>query len=277
MLRAFRAVSRLHATPIVPILVPFRTAGDKIDTKKLILKLRQESQLPLGSCRAALIATDWDLETAQVFILEEAKRMGIKKMESLASRKTPEGLVGVAQSADRAAMIVVNCESEPVSKTPEFNRLVTAIATALANEAAAEYSEEEIKVLPGVTDILAEGIGLLRENIKIQKGIVIQAANVGVYVRNQNKDYPMNGTYAAVVGLTAGDSELSGDLATHCVLELPAETGSLPSSALDIESVGEDEARLLYQALNGGNEVVFNVLHRHRAQLESWHRFQINA
>ena len=41
----------------------------------------------------------------------------------------------------------------------------------------------------------------LEENIKIQKGIVIQAANVGVYVRNQNKDYPMNGTYAAVVGL----------------------------------------------------------------------------
>ena len=64
-------------------LVFIRPASTGVDTKKLIMKLRQESQLPLGTCRSALMAMEWDYEKAKVFIQEEAKRQGMKKMESL--------------------------------------------------------------------------------------------------------------------------------------------------------------------------------------------------
>jgi len=54
-----------------------------IDTKKMIMRLRQESQLPLGTCRSALQATNWNFEDALVHLEKEAKALGMKKMESL--------------------------------------------------------------------------------------------------------------------------------------------------------------------------------------------------
>lgn len=84
MFRVSRPILGRFLTPIrvVPI-VPIRFSSDKIDTKKLILKLRQESGLPLGQCRNALMATNWDMEAAKIHIQEEAKKLGLKKMESL--------------------------------------------------------------------------------------------------------------------------------------------------------------------------------------------------
>ena len=58
-----------------------RTAA--VDTKKLIMRLRQESQLPLGTCRSALQATNWNFEEAVIHLEKEAKALGMKKMESL--------------------------------------------------------------------------------------------------------------------------------------------------------------------------------------------------
>lgn len=113
----------------------------------------------------------------------------------------PEGLVGLAQGERHAAMVIVNCESEPVSKTVEFNRMVNTIAAALLTQPESSYDHEAILQLEGVKDSVVETIGLLKENIKIQKGIVVAADNVGTYVRSSNPDFPLNGTYGAIVGL----------------------------------------------------------------------------
>jgi hypothetical protein len=77
--------------------------------------------------------------------------------------------------------------------------------------------------------------------------------------------------------LESGSTELSADLATHCVLELPKNTGDIPSSSLDIEDVSDDETRLLYQPLNGGKEIVFNVLQNQNVKLNSWTRFHVSS
>ena len=58
-----------------------------IDTKKMIMRLRQESQLPLGTCRSALQATNWNFEEALVHLEKEAKALGMKKMESLGTSR----------------------------------------------------------------------------------------------------------------------------------------------------------------------------------------------
>ncbi|CAG5113997.1 Oidioi.mRNA.OKI2018_I69.chr2.g8082.t1.cds [Oikopleura dioica] len=240
------------------------------------MRLRQESQLPLGTCRSALQATNWNFEEAVIHLEKEAKALGMKKMESLASRKTPEGCVGVATEGNKGAMVIINCESEPVSKTPEFNKLVNTVTSTLLAKEAGEFTGEAIVELDGVKDSLAQAIGLLKENIQIKSGKVVAAPNLGYYVRNFNKEYPNNGTYGSLVSLSGGSAELSADLAAHCVLELPDVTGDIPEGPLSIDNLAADENRLLYQPLNGGQSIVFNVLAEQNAELLSWTRFKVS-
>ena len=89
-----------------------------------------------------------------------------------ASRKTPEGAVGIAKEENKGAMVIINCESEPVSKTPEFNKLVATVSSTLLAQDAGDYTGEAIIELNGVKDALAQAIGLLKENIQIKDGTV---------------------------------------------------------------------------------------------------------
>ena len=89
-----------------------------------------------------------------------------------ASRKTPEGAVGIATEENKGAMVIINCESEPVSKTPEFNKLVATVSSTLLAQDAGDYTGEAIIELNGVKDALAQAIGLLKENIQIKDGTV---------------------------------------------------------------------------------------------------------
>jgi len=249
----------------------------QVDTKKMIMSMRKETQLPLKNCREALVETDWDFEAAKVYLKKEAKRLGLKKMASLASRAVTEGLVGTHINGDKVAMIIVNCESEPVAKTDEFNQLLQILAQLISNQEPGNYAEEAVLKMDGVHDAMVDAIGLLRENIRIKKAQIVQGKNIGLYVRSSNQTYPSNGSYAAIASLTGGDDELASNLAKHCVLELPDKTGKKPKIPVDDEAVKNDEYRLYYQSLNGGVETVWNALERRDAQLVSWARFHVSG
>ena len=69
-------------------------------------------------------------------------------------------------------MVIINCESEPVSKTPEFNKLVNTVTGTLLAKEAGDFTGEAIVELDGIKDSLAQAIGLLKENIQIKSGKV---------------------------------------------------------------------------------------------------------
>lgn len=240
------------------------------------MQLRKETSLPLKNCREALMETDWDYDAAKSHLKKEAKRLGLQKMAKLASRATTEGLVGTAIGDNKIAVVVVNCETEPVAKTAEFNQLVQNVSKLLLAQPPSNYSDARILEIPGVHDELAAAIGLIRENIQVKKGLVVEGDNLGVYVRtSSSSQYPNNGTYVAVTNLDGGNSELASNLAKHCVLELPDKTGKVPKVKLSENDVGNDEYRLYYQLLNGGREVVFNALEAQNAKLKFWQRFNV--
>merc|ERR1712131_450177 len=247
------------------------------DTKKLIMQMRKETSLPLKNCREALVETNWDFEAAKLYLKKEAKRLGLKKMASLASRTTSEGLVGGKSTGNKAALLILNCETEPVAKTSEFNQLLDSLLDILLQQPAGNYQNERFVEIEGVKDELAAAIGLIRENITVKKGMVIEGENIGIYVRSTNKDYPAHGSYGSLINLDGGDNDLASNLAKHCVLELPDKTGKIPKFELKNDEVKNDEYRLLYQSLNGGNEIVFNALKRNNAELKSWSRFHISG
>merc|ERR1711937_956525 len=226
--------------------------------------MRKETSLPLKNCREALVETNWDFEAAKLYLKKEAKRLGLKKMASLASRATSEGLVGGKSNGNKAALLILNCETEPVAKTNEFNQLLDSLLNILLQQPAGNYQSERFVEIEGVKDEIAAAIGLIRENI-------------GIYVRSSNKDFPTHGSYGSLINLDGGDNDLASNLAEHCVLELPDKTGKIPKVELKDDEVKNDEYRLLYQSLNGGNEVVFNALKRNNAELKSWSRFHISG
>merc|ERR1719348_2084499 len=124
--------------------------------------MRKETQLPLKNCREALLETDWDYEAAKLYLKKEAKRLGLKKMASLASRATSEGLVGGKTIGNKAALLILNCETEPVAKTDEFNQLLDKLLDILLKQTAGNYHERFVEI-EGVKDEIAAAIGLIRE------------------------------------------------------------------------------------------------------------------
>ena len=78
----------------------------------------------------------------------------------------------MATEGNKGAMVIINCESEPVSKTPEFNKLVNTVTSTLLAKEAGDFTGEAIVELDGVKDSLAQAIGLLKENIQIKSGKV---------------------------------------------------------------------------------------------------------
>ena len=92
----------------------------------------------------------------------------------LASRAVTEGLVGTHINDDKVAMIIVNCESEPVAKTDEFNQLLQILAQLISNQEPGNYAEEAVLKMDGVHDAMVDAIGLLRENIRIKKAQIVQ-------------------------------------------------------------------------------------------------------
>jgi len=253
------------------------TASTTVDTKKLIMQMRKETSLPLKNCREALLETDWDYEGAKLYLKKEAKRLGLKKMASLASRSTSEGLVGGKANGNKAALLILNCETEPVAKTDEFNKLLDSLLDIILQQPVGNYQSERFIEIEGVKDEIASAIGLIRENITVKKGMVVEGENIGIYVRSNNKEYPQHGSYGSLINLNGGDNDLASDLARHCVLELPDKTGKIPKVELKNDDVKNDEYRLLYQSLNGGSEIVFNAMKRKNAELKSWSRFHISG
>jgi len=69
--------------PINRYLSATQSLLNEVDTKKLIMQMRKETQLPLKNCREALVETNWDFEAAKLYLKKEAKRLGLKKMASL--------------------------------------------------------------------------------------------------------------------------------------------------------------------------------------------------
>ena len=97
----------------------------------------------------------------------------------LASRAVTEGLVGTHINGDKVAMIIVNCESEPVAKTDEFNQLLQLLAQLISNQEPGNYVEEAVLKMDGVHDAMVDAIGLLRENIRIKKAQIVQGKTNG--------------------------------------------------------------------------------------------------
>ncbi len=101
----------------------------KIDAKQ-VKELREKSGAPMGDCLKALQEASGDMENAFVVL----RKRGMASAAQKASRTTNEGAVGtyIHAGGKVGVLIELNCESDFVARTDDFQELLRDIAMHIA-------------------------------------------------------------------------------------------------------------------------------------------------
>ncbi len=127
-----------------------------------IKELRAKTGAGIQDCQKALQASDGDMEKAVAYLREK----GIASVAKKAGRIAGEGLVGsyIHMGGKIGVLVEINCETDFVAKSNEFNQLVKDVAMQIA---AARPEFVRIEDVPA-------------ENVEKEKEILIaQAKNEG--------------------------------------------------------------------------------------------------
>jgi len=108
----------------------------------MVKELREKTGAGVLDCKNMLIETDGDLEEAVERLREKGLASAAKKMD----REASEGLIGyyIHPGERLAAMVEVNCETDFVARTPEFESFAHDMAMQVAASAAQYVSIEDI-------------------------------------------------------------------------------------------------------------------------------------
>src|SRR5438270_3890384 len=101
----------------------------KVDAKQ-VKELREKSGAPMGDCLKALQESKGDMEQAFVVL----RKRGMASAQKKASRSTNEGAVGtyIHAGGKIGVLIELNCESDFVARTEDFQELLKDIAMHIA-------------------------------------------------------------------------------------------------------------------------------------------------
>jgi elongation factor Ts len=105
------------------------TVSEKIDAKQ-VKALREMTGAPMGDCKKALEEAKGELEAAVVVL----RKRGMASAQKKAARSTNEGAVGtyIHAGGKIGVLIEVNCESDFVARTDDFQDLLKDIAMHIA-------------------------------------------------------------------------------------------------------------------------------------------------
>src|SRR6202041_3999419 len=105
------------------------TDTPKIDAK-LVKELREKSGAPMGDCLKALQESKGNMEDAFVVL----RKRGMASAQKKSARVTNEGAVGsyIHAGGKIAVLVELNCESDFVARTEDFQELLKDIAMHIA-------------------------------------------------------------------------------------------------------------------------------------------------
>ena len=142
------------------------TEAVKIDAK-LVKELREKSGAPMGDCLKALQEAKGNMEEAFVVLRKRGMASAAKK----ASRSTNEGAVGtyIHAGGKIGVLLELNCESDFVARTEDFQELLKDIAMHIA-ATDPRYVRRE--------DVSAEDLDREKEIYRAQTAAMGKPANV---------------------------------------------------------------------------------------------------
>ena len=111
-------------------------------TAAMVKELRSQSGAGIMECKSALKETQGDLEEAITFL----RKKGLAKADKKSDRQTSEGVIGsyIHQGGRVGVMLELNCETDFVANTPDFQTLVKDIAMHIAAAKPRFATREEV-------------------------------------------------------------------------------------------------------------------------------------
>jgi elongation factor Ts len=190
-------------------------------TAALVKELREKSGAGMMDCKKALTENGGDIEAA----VDWLRKKGLAAAAKKAGRVAAEGLVGVAASGTKGAMVEINAETDFVARNDQFQdfvRKTTEIAVSTSGDA------EKIKTAayPGggtVTDKLTNLIATIGENMSFRRSTKLAVAHgaVASYVHNAVADNL--GKIGVLVAIeTTGDAEAAKAFARQVAMHVAA-------------------------------------------------------
>jgi elongation factor Ts len=211
----------------------------------MVMKLRDETGLPMMECKKALQETGGDFELAK----QKAREAGKKIMSIRQDRTTEEGRLAVHASINPpvAAMIELQVESAPVAKHEDVVALANDLAKQLATGPGAKSAEELWKQpapsRKGTTlqQWKDEIEGKMREVLRLAR-ITRVDSPAGGYVHHDAKS-------GVILEVEGGNDELARSVAMHIAAMKPKST---TTAELDPALVKKEREILTEQARKEG-------------------------
>jgi elongation factor Ts len=214
-------------------------------TAAMVMKLRDETGLPMMECKKALQESGGDFELAKQKVRESGKKIMALRQD----RSTEEGRLAAYATLNPpvGAMIELQVESAPVAKHEDVVALANDLAKQLATGPGAKTPEDLWKQpapsRKGITlgQWKDELEGKMREVLRLMRIIRIDAPTGG-YVHHDAK----SGVLLQVEG---GNDELAKGIAMHVAAMRPKAT---TTTELDPALVAKERAILTEQARKEG-------------------------
>src|ERR1700736_1357049 len=197
-------------------------------TADTVKQLRERTGAGMMVCKKALVETKGDLDAAA----ELMRKTGLAKADKKAARIAAEGTVAIERSGSDATLVEVNCETDFVARSDEFQGFARDVAAAALK--AAPSSLEELLGLSHGGSTLDERrralIAKIGENIAVRRFVRVSSpGTLGTYIHGAR--------IGSVVALQGGDDSLARDIAMHVAAANPAyiDVGDVPADMLSKE------------------------------------------
>jgi elongation factor Ts len=141
-------------------------------TAEVVRQLREETGAGMMDCKSALVEAQGDMEKAR----DVLRKKGLAAAAKKATRAATDGAIAahIADAGRMGVLVEVNCETDFVAKTPDFQSLVKEVAANVAAGAAADVPALLGQPLAGdpsrtVGHLVQEKIAFIKENIVVRR------------------------------------------------------------------------------------------------------------
>jgi elongation factor Ts len=208
-------------------------------TAVAVKELRDRTDAPMMECKKALVEANGDPGKAEELL---RVRLG-NKASKAASRTAAEGIVAihVAPDGKSGAIVEVNCETDFVAKTEDFQGFVASIAELIAKKNPQDLTALGALPLAGSSAEEARKalVGKIGENISVRRFARFEAkGRLFQYIHGGAK-------IGVLVDVVGGEEQLGRDLAMHIAASKPMglSVNDVPADLVEKErSIAEAKA-----------------------------------